>query len=142
MTAAVGPLIGAGVSLFTGLKSASAQKKAQAAQDKQAALADARERRRLLRSTQIAQGQALNFGANVGGLGSSGLVGGIMNVGNQAQSQIGFQNTSLQLAKQSNQYLQQASNWNMAGDFLNPLFRGMSLGNVGFSGGQFGYTPS
>jgi len=134
MSAAVGPLIGAGVSLFTGLKSASAQKKAIAAQNRQAALADARDRRKLLRSAQIAQGQALNFGANVGGLGSSGLTGGLMNVSNQAQSQIGFQNTSLQLAKQSNQYMQQASNWNMAGDFLGPLFKGLSLGNISSSG--------
>lgn len=142
MVAAVGPLIGAGISLYTGMKAKKAQDKAIASQEKQQKLADRRERNRLIRQQIITAGQATNMAANIGGLGSSGLTGGLSGLTNQVQSQIGYQAQSSQLAKQATGYMQQAQNWNMAGDFLGPLFGKMSLGNVGFSGGQFGYTPS
>jgi hypothetical protein len=128
MTAAIGPLIGAGVSLFTGLKSAAAQKKAVRAQEKQQELADAREKRRLLRQSQIAAGQAVNTAASIGGLGSSGLTGGIMGLQNQVASQVGYQAQSSALAKQASGYMQKAQNWNMAGDILGPLFGKMNFG--------------
>lgn len=117
MTAAIGAI----GSLVTGFMSLSAQKKATRAQERQAALADQRERRRLLRQSQIVQGQAINTAASVGALGSSGLEGGVSNVTNQAQSQIAFQNQSLDLTKQYNKFRQQAATFNMFGDIFGSM---------------------
>lgn len=134
MTAAIGPIIGG----ITSLMSLSAQKKAMAAQEKQAQLADQRERRKLLRQAQIVQGQAINTAASVGGLGSSGLIGGVSNVTNQAQSQIGYQNTSLQLSKQYNSAMQTAGMY----DALGSVFSNMNLGSVGYGSSGFFYRPA
>ena len=134
MTAAIGPIIGG----ITSLMGMSAQNKAIKAQEKQAALADRRERQKLLRQAQIVQGQAINTAASVGGLGSSGLIGGVSNVTNQAQSQIGFQNTSLQLSKQYNNYMQQANLLGAVGS----AFSNMELGSVGYGNGSFFYKPA
>ena len=121
MSGGVGALIGGIGSLVTGMGSLSAQKKAMKAQEKQAQLADERERRKLLRQAQIVQGQAVNTAATVGGLGSSGLIGGVSNVTNQAQSEIAYQNTSLGLTKQYNKFMQQAATWNMFGDVFSSI---------------------
>jgi hypothetical protein len=117
MTAAIGAI----GSLVTGFMSLSAQKKAMKASERQAAAADRRERNKLLRQAQIAQGQATNVAASVGALGSSGLIGGTSNVTNQAQSQIGYQNTSLQLTKEYNKFRQQAATYNMFGDIFGSI---------------------
>ena len=139
MVAAIAPIIGIGVSLFTGMKAASAQKQAVKAQQKQQELADMRERRRLLRSQQIAAGQATNMAASIGGLGGSSLAGGLSGLSNQVQSQLGYQAQSSALAKQASGYMQQAQNWQMAGDFLGPVFNKMDFGSVGFSGAKPSY---
>ena len=141
MTMAVGAIIGAGISLYTGLKSASLQKKALRAQEKQQELADRQAKQRLLRQSQIAAGQTVNFAANVGALGSSGLQGGVMNLNNQVASQIGYQTQSSALAKQASGLMQQASNYQMFGDLFGPMFGRMNLGTVGYNQGTgFGYT--
>lgn len=140
MTAAVGAIIGAGVSLYTGMKSASLQKKAMKVQQKQQELADARERRRLLRQQQIAAGQAVNVAANVGGLDSSSLAGGLSGLSNQVASQVGYQAQQSALAKQASGLYQQAANYQMFGDFFGSAFSNMDLGTVGFKSGQFGYS--
>ena len=141
MSAGVGAIIGAGVSLFTGLKSASLQKKAMKTQQKQQELADARERRRLLRQSQIAAGQSVNFAANIGGLGSSGLEGGLMGLSNQVSSQVAYQAQSSALAKQASGLMQQASTYQMYGDLFGPMFGKMNLGTVGYNPGSgFGWT--
>lgn len=123
-------VIGAAVSLFTGMQSLSAQKKAANAAKKQQELADARERRKLLRQSQIAAGQATNTAASIGGLGSSGLAGGLMGLNNQVASQVGFQNQSSQLANLQSKYMQQASQWNMFGDIFSGFMK-----SADFSGG-------
>lgn len=138
--AAVGTLISAGVSLFTGLKSASLQKKAMRAQEKQQELADARERRRLLRQRQIAAGETVNLAASLGATGSSAVAGGLSGLTNQVQSQMGYQAQSSALAKKASGLYQQASNYQMFGGLVGNLFENMDLGQVGFSGGKFGFS--
>lgn len=98
MGAAVGAL-GAAFSVFSQLKAQKAQKRAMQQQQKAQEVADARERRKLLRSSAIARGQTINTAASIGGLGSSGLTGGLMGLQNQAQSQLGFQQTTLDISK-------------------------------------------
>lgn len=140
MTMAIGPLIGAGVSLYTGMRAASLQKKAIETQEKQQKLADARDRRRLLRAQQIAAGQATNVAANIGGMGSSGLQGGIAGLQNQVASQVGFQAQTSALSRQASSFMQQASNYNMYGDLFGSLFSNMNLGRVGYSGSGLSFT--
>jgi hypothetical protein len=136
-------VIGAAVSLFTGMQSLSAQKKAAKAAQKQQELADSRERRKLLRQSQIVQGQATNTAASIGGLGSSGLMGGLSNVTNQAQSQIGYQNQSSQLANLQSKYLQQANQWNMFGDVFSGFLKNsnFSLGGSTVASNANAYNP-
>lgn len=131
--------IGAVVGLVGQMASLKAQNKAIKAQEKQAALADARERRKLLRQAQIAQGSATNVAASIGGLGSSGLIGGVQNVTNQAQSQIAYQNTSLQLQKDYNRFMQQAANASMWGTFGQNFIQSLDFGGGGSGGGSFGF---
>ena len=140
MSGGVGNILGAVVGLVGNMASLKAQKKAIRAQEKQAALADSRERRKLLRQAQIVQGSATNVAASIGGLGSSGLIGGVSNVTNQAQSQIGYQQTSLQLQKDYNRFMQQSANAQMWGGFGQSLFGSMDFGSVGpTTGGSYGY---
>lgn len=136
-------IIGGAVSLFTGMKALSAQKKAADAAKKQQQLADTRERRRLLRQTQIVQGQAVNTAAVIGGLGSSGLAGGLMNVNNQAQSQIGYQAQSSQLANLQSGYMQQANQWGMFGDIFGGFLKSsnFSLGGSTVASNANPYSP-
>ena len=102
MTTAIVPLIGLalGVGSFAmQAKSAKAQERAQKAQQRAQELADARERRKLLRQSAIARGETLNFGANLGAMGGTALAGGLSGLVNQQQSQLGFQQTTLDISK-------------------------------------------
>lgn len=117
MSAGIVPLLGLGASIFGSLNAAAAQKKALKAQQKQQELADLREKRKLLRQAQIASGSTVNTAAAIGGMGSSGLSGGLASLTNQAQSQIGYQAQSSLLSKQASNYMQTAQNWNTFSDF-------------------------
>lgn len=130
MVAAVGAVVG----IYGQLKSASAQKKAMREQQKAQELADARERRKLLRATAIQRGTATNVAASIGGLGSTALTGGLSGLQNQAQSQLGFQETTLGINKYITKQNIAASNWSTFG----------SLGSAfsGFGSGQQSSTPS
>ena len=102
MVAAVVPLIGLGLgvaSFAMQAKSAKAQEKAMKAQQRAQELADARDRRKLLRQTAIARGETLNFGANLGAMGGTALAGGLSGLVNQQQAQLGFQQTTLDISK-------------------------------------------
>ena len=118
-------IIGAGVSLFTGMKSLQAQKKAQKAAQQAQETADRREQRKLLRQQAIIGGQVTNVAAQTGGLGSTAVEGGLSGLTNQVQSQVGFQTTTSMLAKQQSKYMAKAAQWNMIGDigtsFVNAL---------------------
>lgn len=97
--AAAGALIGTVFGIAMQAKSAKAQQKAMRAQQKAQELADARERRKLLRQTAIARGETLNIGAALGATGSTALAGGLSGLVNQQQAQLGFQQTTLDISK-------------------------------------------
>lgn len=140
MSVAIAPLIGIGASIFFGMKSLSAQRKAIRAQQKQQELADLREKRRLLRQQQIIAGETVNVAANIGGMGSSSLVAGLSGLTNQVQSQLGYQAQSSALSQQATGFMQQAGRYNMYGDLFGNMFGNMNLGRVGFTGGAPSYT--
>lgn len=100
--AGVGSLVNLGMGIL-GLsqqrKAAKAQERAMRASQKAQELADARDRRKLLRQTSITRGEALNFGANLGAMGGSALAGGLSGITNQQQAQLGFQQTTLDISK-------------------------------------------
>lgn len=73
-----------------GRKQASIAKKTAEEQEKAAALAARRDRRRTIRQARIERGKALNVAAAVGAQGGSGLAGGLSGLSSQAGAELGF----------------------------------------------------
>jgi hypothetical protein len=130
--AAVGALVLGVASFAMQAKSAKAQEKAMKAQQRAQELADARDRRKLLRQTAIARGETLNFGANLGAMGGTALAGGLSGLVNQQQAQLGFQQTTLDISKyitqqniRSSQAMTTASMFSGLSDGLTSYFKSL-----------------
>jgi argininosuccinate lyase len=100
--AVVGAIIAGAGAIFgvaMQMKAQKANEKAQKAQQRAQELADLRARRRLLRESAQVRGETVNTAANYGAMNSSAIYGGLSGLTNQAQSQLGFQQTTLDLSK-------------------------------------------
>lgn len=114
MATAVGAVIGIGSSLFSMGMQRKAMKEQEKAMKEQRALqraADARERRQLLRQQAIAAGQTVNVAAQVGGMGSTALTGGLAGLQNQVSSSLGFQAMSSASVDKQQKYLNKAAQY-------------------------------
>lgn len=118
-------------------KAAKAQQRAMRAQQRAQELADARDRRRLLRQTAIARGETVNIGAALGATGSSSLVAGLSGLTNQQQAQLGFQQTTLDLSRYiTNQNIAQSrfntlgSMFSTAGDIFGSFSKSNQVASV------------
>lgn len=132
--AAVGALVLGVASFAMQRKAAKSQEKAMREQQRLQELADARERRKLIRSSAIARGETVNLGATLGALGSSSLMGGLSGLTNQQQAQLGFQQTSMDVSRyitgqniSSSRYLSMASMF----DTFGSLFKGIPGSTTG-----------
>ena len=120
MGSVVGAVIGAGASM----QAMKAQEKAMKAQEKAAKeqlrmqkMADARERRRMLREAAIARGQTVNIAAQIGGgqgrFASSSLQTGLSGLQGQVLSGLGFQQTAQKSAAVQQKFLNKAAQYQM-----------------------------
>lgn len=121
-------------------KSAQAQEKAMRAQQRAQELADARARRQLIRQSAIARGETLNIGASLGAMGGTGLAGGLSGLTNQAQAQLGFQQSTLDISKYITQQniraanaMSSASMFANLGDTFGSFFKSLPKGTAGSS---------
>jgi hypothetical protein len=97
ITAAVVATAAVAVNIKATQKAARQQRIAQAEQEKQfkaeqrrADVQNVRSIREQVRATRIAQGQMLNVGAQTGGMGGSGLAGGMSSLASQQAGNIGY----------------------------------------------------
>lgn len=114
MAQAAGAVIGIGASLFgmySQKKAMEEQQKAMKEQRRLQRAADQRERRQLLRSQAIAAGQTVNVAAQIGGLGSTGLTGGLSGLQNQVLSSLGFQQMSSRSVDKMQGFLNRAAQY-------------------------------
>lgn len=114
MAQAAGAIIGISASLFSmsqQSKALDAQKRAMKEQKNLQRAADARERRQLLRQQAIARGQTVNVAAQIGGMGGTGLSGGLAGLENQVASSIGFQETTRLSMNRQQRFLDRASQY-------------------------------
>lgn len=114
MAQAAGAVIGIGASLFgmySQQKAMQEQQKAMREQRRLQRAADERERRQLLRQQAIAAGQTVNVAAQIGGLGSTGLTGGLSGLQNQVLSSLGFQAMSRRSVERQQGFLNQAAQY-------------------------------
>lgn len=114
MAQAAGAVIGIGASLFgmySQKKAMEEQQKAMKEQRRLQRAADQRERRQLLRSQAIATGQTVNVAAQIGGLGSTGLTGGLSGLQNQVLSSLGFQQMSARSVDKQQGFLNKAAQY-------------------------------
>ena len=71
-------------------KARKATERQYAAEKRRAEVQNVRSIREQVRATRLAQGQMTNVGAQTGGMGSSGLAGGLSSLASQQQGNIGF----------------------------------------------------
>jgi hypothetical protein len=71
-------------------KARRANERQYAAQARKAEVQNVRSVREQIRATRLAQGQMTNIGAQTGGMGSSGLAGGLASLGSQQAGNISF----------------------------------------------------
>jgi hypothetical protein len=114
MAQAAGAVIGIGASVFgmySQQKAMEEQQKAMKEQRRLQRAADERERRQLLRSQAIAAGQTVNVAAQIGGLGGTGLTGGLSGLQNQVLSTLGFQQMSARSINKQQGFLNNAAQY-------------------------------
>lgn len=92
-------------------KAAKAQEKSYKAQQKQADIANARERRNAVRQARVMQASVESQGANTGTTGSSGISGSLSNIQARLGENLGFLGTQQQLASQASQANIEAARW-------------------------------
>ena len=116
MGAVVGAVIGVGAtmkSMKAQEQAAEAQLKAMKEQQKMQMMADARERRKMLREAAIARGQTVNIASQIcGGQGKfsgSSLMTGLSGLQSQTLSGLGFQQTAQSSALLQQKFLNKAS---------------------------------
>jgi hypothetical protein len=71
-------------------KATAANERQYAAQARKAEVQNVRSVREQIRATRLAQGQMTNIGAQTGGMGGSGLAGGLASLGSQQAGNISF----------------------------------------------------
>lgn len=136
MAQAAGAVIGIGASVFgmySQKKAMEEQQKAMKEQRRLQRAADERERRQLLRSQAIAAGQTVNVAAQIGGLGGTGLTGGLSGLQNQVLSTLGFQQMSARSVDKMQGFLNNAAQYETQA--------GIAQG-VASIGGELGYLGS
>lgn len=138
----MGAVVGAVTGIASANKALKEQKKAMQLQQKAAEeqirlqkMADARERRRMLREAAIARGQTVNISAQIGGgagrFAGTGLVGGLAGLQGQVLSGLGFQQTAQTSAAVQQQYLNKAAKAQMsASKWAGFGEAAMSIGNA------------
>lgn len=135
MAQAAGAVIGIGASLFgmySQKKAMEEQQKAMKEQRRLQRAADQRERRQLLRQQAIATGQTVNVAAQIGGLGSTGLTGGLAGLQNQVLSSLGFQQMSSRSVDKQQGFLNKAAQYQtQAGIAQGVASIGGELGSIG-----------
>lgn len=98
-------------SMYSQKKSMEEQQKAMKEQRRLQRAADERDRRMLLRQQAIATGQTVNVASQVGGLGGTGLTGGLSGLQNQVLSSLGFQQMSSKSIDKQQGFLNKASQY-------------------------------
>ena len=114
MAQAAGAVIGIGSSLFSMYSQRKAMQEQQKAMNEQRRLqraADERDRRQMLRQQAIATGQTVNVAAQIGGMGGTGLVGGLGGLQNQVLSAFGFQGQAARSVEKQQGFLNQAARY-------------------------------
>ena len=114
MAEAAGAVIGIGASVFgmySQQKAMEEQQKSMKEQRRLQRAADERERRQLLRSQAIAAGQTVNVAAQIGGMGGTGLTGGLSGLQNQVLSTLGFQQMSARSINKQQGFLNNAAQY-------------------------------
>lgn len=138
MGGVVGGIIGVGAtmkSMQAQEKAAKAQLKAMQEQQRLQKMADARERRRMLREQAIQLGKVVNVSAQIGGgqgvtMGSS-ILTGLSGLQNQTLSGLGFQQTAQSSALLQQRFLNKAANYQMdASKWAGIGSAAMSLGSA------------
>jgi hypothetical protein len=97
--------------MYSQKKAMEEQQKAMKEQRRLQRSADERERRQLLRSQAIAAGQTVNVAAQIGGMGGTGLTGGLSGLQNQVLSALGFQQMSARSVEKQQGFLNKASQY-------------------------------
>jgi hypothetical protein len=135
MAQAAGAVIGIGASLFGMYSQRQAMQEQQRAMREQRRMqraADERERRQLLRQQAIASGQTVNVASQIGGLGSTGLTGGLSGLQNQVLSTLGFQGMTRRSVERQQGFLNQAAQYQtQAGIAQGIASIGPELGTLG-----------
>lgn len=97
--------------MYSQQKAMKAQQSAMQEQRRLQRAADERERRQMLRQQAIATGQTVNVAAQIGGLGGTGLTGGLSGLQNQVLSAFGFQNMASRSVDKQQGFLNQAARY-------------------------------
>lgn len=123
--------------MYSQKKAADEQQKAMREQRRLQRAADLREQRQLLRQQAIAAGQTVNVAAQIGGLGGTGLTGGLSGLQNQVLSTLGFQQMSARSIDKQQGFLNRAAGYQtQAGIAQGIASVGGELGTIG--SGLFG----
>jgi hypothetical protein len=114
MATAAAAVISIGATAFGMYSQQKAMKEQQKAMKEQRNLqraADERDRRQLLRQQAIATGQTVNVASQIGGLGGTGLTGGLSGLQNQVLSSLGFQNMASKSIDKQQGFLNKAAQY-------------------------------
>jgi Flp pilus assembly protein TadB len=127
-------------------RSQQASERQYVAETKKAEIQNIRSVRQQIRQSRVAQSSMLNVGAQTGGMGGSGMVGGIASVGSQLGSNLGYMseiasaNTAIGAAALD--YSREMGNASIASSEANQYAAVASLGSTVFGAvGGFPKTP-
>ena len=110
ITGAVLAVAGTGFSIYSQQQAAKQQKRARRAQQKQQELQMRRSQIQATREAQIAAGQQRASAAGLGGLETSGVVGGRAAIGSQLGAGLGFSSQMSGLSRDISMFQQKAAN--------------------------------
>lgn len=130
---AVAAIVGTGVSVYSSIRAAKAQKKARKVQSRRYREDQRRQRRQQLREGRIRRAAALNTGVQIGGDDSSSLAGGLASLSSQVSGNLATSHRDTRFSETMSGIKQDISDAQQLGELGGAVAK---LGGTAFSNSQ------